>query len=90
MSDTDSQFVDPARCYPAFGCSICWTRHAVERVAERFGSSSSVEIPNHKIVKAHQKVADGEEFLVSTVIAEFVCKRDRLGCVVIVTVLFAV
>lgn len=93
MSNSDltafAKNADRARCYPAFGCSICWTHHAVRRVEERFGTSSDLEIPNRKIVKAHEKVADDDEFHVKTALAEFVCKRDRLGCVVILTVLFA-
>lgn len=60
----------------------------MRRVEERFGTGGDLEIPNRKIVKAHEKVADGDEFHVKTALAEFVCKRDRQGCAVILTVLF--
>jgi len=75
--------------YEAFGCKISFVPHAIERVRQRFGFTSDIMIPNRMIVKASQKVVDGDEFHIKTPLCTFVCKRDSENEIAIVTVLFS-
>lgn len=75
--------------YTAFGCTIKFMPHAIQRMEERFGFDDLL-IPNRRMVKANEKVADGEEFHISTSLCKFVCKRDAEGELAVVTVLFTV
>ena len=54
---------------------IEWTKHAVERAAERFGFDRRIIIPNRIMVKVGLETPDGDNFTVRRGKVTYVCQR---------------
>lgn len=67
---------------------IRWTKHAVSRVAERFGFRSDIFIPNKAILRMAGQVEDGSEFRLKHGSVVYVCRRTG-SHVTIITVMYA-
>jgi hypothetical protein len=55
--------------------SIQWTKHAIERVGERFGFDKRIIIPNRVMVKVGMQTPEGENFKVRRGKVTYVCQR---------------
>jgi len=55
--------------------TIEWTKHAVERAAQRFGFDKRIIIPNRVMVKVGLETPDGQNFIVRRGKVTYVCQR---------------
>lgn len=65
--------------------TIIWTKHAIERVGERFGFDSSIQIPNEMIGILGETATEGKAFNLGCGDVVYVCVRHG-NVVKIVTV----
>jgi hypothetical protein len=65
------------------GLRVIWTKHAMQRCAERFGVRDTLTTPYDKIAFRAMKLSNGEAFKVREHGIRFVCIRVETGAIIV-------
>ena len=65
-----------------------WTKHAIERVGERFGFKNKYKIPVDEILAIAEKKEVGDDFYFRNGCVVFVCRATETGAKVVTVMRF--